>query len=260
MILVKFGTVNSATTSGFDADAQAYFTATGIVNATIQTGINQLVLDLKAASLWTKMTLISPFPDNSSTHCAYNLKNSVSILTYTGTPTFASTGMTPSATAWADTTISDSTMTFNDAHISYYSRTAAGAGPPDQWIMGTNDASSPSHEAATTNGATKQMTAKLFTGASAITSAAYANTQGLFTCTNQTDARIYRNAVHITSAPGTLVNTNAGVTFLIGSVRNAAGATCECAFFTLGTGLSATNVSDLYTVIQAYQTTLARQV
>jgi hypothetical protein len=37
----------------YDPDAQAFFTASGLTGATNLNAVNQLVLDLKAASIWT---------------------------------------------------------------------------------------------------------------------------------------------------------------------------------------------------------------
>jgi hypothetical protein len=56
-----------------DPDAQAFLTATGITDPTITSAIDTLVLDLKAASLWTKMKALYPFVGGTSTTHKYNL-------------------------------------------------------------------------------------------------------------------------------------------------------------------------------------------
>jgi len=61
--------------SSFDPDAQAFITAAGITNSTQQNAINQLVLDLKSYSLWTEMNAIYPFVGGTATTHKYNLKD-----------------------------------------------------------------------------------------------------------------------------------------------------------------------------------------
>ena len=45
---------------GFDPNAEAFITAAGITDPTQQNAINDLVLDLKAASIWTKFNALYP--------------------------------------------------------------------------------------------------------------------------------------------------------------------------------------------------------
>lgn len=268
MNLIRAGIISSQltqSTSSFDTNAQAYFTATGITDPTIQNATNQLVLDLKTASLFnTKVTHAYPFPDNSSAHCAYNLINATSELTNTASaPVYASTGMTPNAVgpSYADTNISDSGFTFNDSHMSFYSRTAAAGTQFAFGIDGSSGGTGTICEVALVDAGTKEMTTWFFTGTTAVVSNTYATTQGLFTLSTQTGAlRLYRNNTDITATSGTLVNGHRGESFLIGGVRGEAVAIMECAFFTLGTGLTGTDVTNLYNAIQTYQTSLSRNV
>jgi hypothetical protein len=60
---------------GYDADAIAFFTAASITDTTQQDAINTLVVDLKAASIWTKMQALYPFVGGSATSHKYNLKD-----------------------------------------------------------------------------------------------------------------------------------------------------------------------------------------
>jgi PKD repeat protein len=61
--------------ANFDPDALAFFLATGITNSTQQTAVNQLVIDLKANSLWTNMNAIYPFVGGTANTHKYNLKD-----------------------------------------------------------------------------------------------------------------------------------------------------------------------------------------
>ena len=58
-----------------DPDAQAFLMAAGIVDATITSAINNLVVGLKGASLWTKMKAIYPFVGGTATTHKFNLKD-----------------------------------------------------------------------------------------------------------------------------------------------------------------------------------------
>ena len=83
---------------GLDPDAQAFLTATGITDPTIEGAINTLVIDLKAASLWTKMYAIYPFVGGTSTTCKYNLvdpqdTNAAFRIDFAGSWTFTSSGV-----------------------------------------------------------------------------------------------------------------------------------------------------------------------
>ena len=125
MILASHGIVASQIAS-FDADAVAFFgrvtTAGGSLSATEKAAVNQLVLDLKANSLWTPMKAIYPMVGASAAACAQNLKSASFTGTFTSGWTFASTGVNGNGTsAYFNTTFNPNTqLTFTDSHISLY--------------------------------------------------------------------------------------------------------------------------------------------
>lgn len=128
MIIATHGIVASQL-AGFDADAQAFFdrvtTAGGTLSATEKTAVNQLVLDLKSYSIWSKMKAIYPMVGASSAACAQNLKSSSFTGTFSSGWTFASTGVTPNGTsAYMDTTLLSNDFTDNKGGYSCYTRTA----------------------------------------------------------------------------------------------------------------------------------------
>ena len=113
-----------------DSDAQAFITATGITDTTQKNAINQLVLDLKSYSIWTKMSAIYPFVGGTATTHKWNLKDPRDLdvafrLTFSGGWTHSATGALPNGTnGYADTFLTPSTSLLqNSSHISYYSRT-----------------------------------------------------------------------------------------------------------------------------------------
>ena len=130
-MITGYSNTISVTTSApsFDPDAQAFFnrvtSAGGTLSGTEQTAVNQLVLDLKANSLWTPMKAIYPMVGASAAACAQNLKSSSFTGTFNGGWTFSSTGAIPNgSTGYMDTGLNPSTVFgSNYAHQSFYSRT-----------------------------------------------------------------------------------------------------------------------------------------
>jgi hypothetical protein len=95
----SFFTQVVAAAPAFDPDAQAFIDATGITG-TDATAINTLVLDLKAASLWTEMYALWPFVGGTSNTNKYNLIDPTQyLITFTGSQTFNSTGWFNNSTA-----------------------------------------------------------------------------------------------------------------------------------------------------------------
>lgn len=268
MALFPFGFM-----SGYDPDAQAFFnrvsTAGGTLSNTEKTATNQLVLDMKAYGIWTSMKAVYPMVGASAAACAQNLKSSSFTGSFTSGWTFASTGVTPNGTsAYMDTFINPSTtLTNNNYHFAHYSRT--------QKTTGTEiDIGSFVGGASTTGlaldqyyqGAGKAFVAGDYT-TSLITSISATNTRGfqVNTRTSQTSAKIFFNNTQIGSTL-TLSNPNSLPTPTIYIAANHFGASAQeysskqCAFASIGDGLTDTQASNFYTAVQAFQTTLSRQV
>lgn len=109
--------------SGYDTDAQTFFTTAGITDTTQKAAVNQLVLDLKANSLWTKMVAVYPFVGGDATKHSFNLKNpSLYQLTFVangGSWTHNATlGASSSGGAYATTGLNvNSVLAVNDQHL-----------------------------------------------------------------------------------------------------------------------------------------------
>lgn len=101
--------------SSLDADAQAFLTATGITDPTQSAAINQLVLDLKSAGLWSKMYALYPMVGGTATKHKYNLKDPQDTdgafrIVWTGTVTHNANGvLSDGATGYGDTKFTPST-------------------------------------------------------------------------------------------------------------------------------------------------------
>jgi hypothetical protein len=107
MILATHGFLASSI-GQFDSDAQAFFdrvtTAGGSLSLTERNAVNTLVIQMKTDGIWTKMKAIYPMVGSSAAACAQNLKSSSFTGTFSSGWTFASTGVTGNGTsAYMDT-------------------------------------------------------------------------------------------------------------------------------------------------------------
>jgi hypothetical protein len=92
-----------------DTDAEAFLTAAGITDPTIESAINTLVIDLKDEGLWTKLIALYPFVGGTATTHKWNLKDPRDLdaafrLTFNGTITHDTNGVTgDGSTGWYNT-------------------------------------------------------------------------------------------------------------------------------------------------------------
>ena len=263
MILASHGIVASQIAS-FDADAVAFFnrvtTAGGSLSLTEKAAVNQLVLDLKANSLWTPMKAIYPMVGASAAACAQNLKSSSFTGTFTSGWTFASTGVTPNGTsAYMDTTLLPSaSLLLDSVSISFYSRTNT----QGNIQMGSNDNTGYLLQQMFSS---TQMYSQLNGAGSSFIDAPVTQWQGLFTTsrTSSTSVSAYKNGVNIKTDTKSSSNQPTFICYI--GARNNNGSSGnfdskECAFASIGDGLTDTQASNFYTAVQAFQTTLSRQV
>lgn len=112
-----------------DSDSQLFITAAGITNSTQQDAICQLVTDLKTFNIWNSMIAIYPFVGGSANSHKYNLKNPVDSnaakrISFIGAFTHDSNGVTPGLNAYMDTHVLGNTdITNSNAGMGVYSRT-----------------------------------------------------------------------------------------------------------------------------------------
>ena len=67
-----------------DSDAQDFFVRSGITNNTQKNAVNNLVLSLKSANIWTKMRALYPFVGGTASTHAQNLKSTSYTVTWDG--------------------------------------------------------------------------------------------------------------------------------------------------------------------------------
>jgi len=252
--------------TGIDPDAQAFITAASITDPTQQSAINQLVVDLKGYNIWTKMKAIYPIVGGVASSHAVNLKTPGTFnLTFATGWTHASTGMTPLNT-YANTFLIPSTAlsSINNVHLSNYSRTQnSSISGHDMGVdtVGTN--LNLSQYFASVN-------VKLFmNGGYPNGSAEFneTNTRGLAigSATSSTLRKLYFNGNLLNTDTNTQSTTLPISNLYLGSGRDATGAanyfsSRQIAFASIGDGLTDTEAVNLYTAVQAFQTTLGRSI
>lgn len=135
MILGINGIIAGKGSVPIDTDAQAFITAASITDNTQKNAVNQLVLDLKSANIWSKMKAIYPFVGGTAAQHRFNLKdprtiNAAFYLDFSGGWTHSNTGIKGNATnTYADTKFNPFTShPFFDVHYSMYSRTDSDGG------------------------------------------------------------------------------------------------------------------------------------
>ena len=279
MILGINGIVASSIAQ-FDADALAFFArvtaAGGTLSNTEKIATNQLVLDLKANSLWTPMKAIYPMVGASAAACAQNLKSSSFTGTFTSGWTFASTGVTPNGTsAYMDTgLIPNTSLGVNNTHLSYYSRTSS-VGTSGKSEMGcvSGAAFLPllqlglyTREIPDDNKFLAQAYSYEISGSQQINIAG-TNSLGCFIIsrTSSTLFKAYKNNSNIGSTTATHTQSTMPTNNLYLGAWNQQGSAAkfsdrQCAFSSIGDGLTDTQASNFYTAVQAFQTTLSRNV
>jgi hypothetical protein len=261
MILASHGIIASSILQ-VDADWLAYYnrvvTAGGSLTTTEQNATKTLVADLKANSLWTPMKAIYPMVGASAAACAQNLKSSSFTGTFTSGWTFASTGVKPNgSSAYMNSNLTSNVMSNGSTHMSYYSRTNIIGTQPIEMGTETPDFLLWFNAFALTNatfGSNQLYTPSLTDTRGFLIGSKYTTTQGLiqFNSTQQLktgltgDSRSAKNifigAVNTTGTSASYFSTK------------------ECAFASIGDGLNNTQASNLYTAVQAMQTTLSRNV
>jgi hypothetical protein len=250
-----------------DTDVCNFITTAAITNTTQQNAINTLVTDLKGYGIWSKMKAIYPFVGGTAAQHRFNLKlpttnTSDFYGTFIGGGTHSSTGYLPNgSTGYMNTNLTPSAILGqNSTHVSYYSRTNNTSGGVD---IGTRNAT------ATLTCILNDTDSKIYFRvnrsagtAQSLTTIADSRLFYIINRTSSTQELLFTNSTKNTfSANSTGLST---FPVFLGSLNDSGVAkffgTKECAFASIGEGLTDTEASNLYAAVQKFQTTLGRQV
>lgn len=257
--------VNPYWYGGCDADAVAFLTGAGITNPTITSAICTLVSSMKADGTWAKMNAIYPMVGGTATTHKFNLKNPLDTnaafrLSFVGGWTHSANGALPNGTnAYADTFLIPSVyLSLNSMHGSVYSRTNTDALTV---LMGANI-----NTTVRDFNIFPRFTNLSFFRVNSTNDGGVAtgsDSRGWF-CGNRissTQTRNYRNSTRYIL--NTVSSLTADLTVLLSANNNTSFryfSNRQIAFATIGSGLTDGEAAALYNSIQAFQTTLSRNV
>lgn len=251
--------------TGVDPDAQAFITATGISGSNAD-AINQLVLDLKTAGIWTLIDAAYPFIGGTASSCKYNLVNPVDTdpgyrMTFNGSWTINSDGVKP--TTKSSSNYGDSFWIPNSrANNNHYYRYINGVYNVSCDYAGAKDAGSNYY----IMGACQQL--EWFDGSWSLSNGGIVSgTAGFSQAISRTasnNAQVYRKLAGgswtqfgtTTTGEGTLPSISS---MYIGAINGANfPEEMRYGFLSYGQGLTSTQVADLDAAVTTYNTALSR--
>lgn len=272
LFLVSIATGKPASGGGgaSDSDAQAFLTAAGISDGTITSAIDNLVIALKAASLWTKCIAIYPFVGGTASTHKWNLKNPANTdgafrITFSGTITHNANGVTGNGSSgYGDTHINPSSaLTLNDVHMSVYSRSSGNTGENQTEIgaistngMGLNTRRSDLF---------RFFCHKTSSDVASTTDVANTDATGFYLGSRRSasDQETYKNGVSQGTTTGTQTGSLVNASLYI-MANNVVGPTTysnkNLAFVSVGSGLSDSDAAAFNTCVSDFQTALSRNV
>jgi hypothetical protein len=258
--------------SSTDPDAEAFFTATGITDVTQQAAINTLVADLKGYSLWTKIKALYPFVGGTASTHKFNLKDPRDLdaayrLVFNGGWTHSSTGALPNGTnGYADTKFKANTFTST-------SNLSAGT-----YLRTNNSTTGYDFGQGYANFAiegvclvARSSSNQVLFSAIGVSNTPIANTNSsglkVITRGNTTQQNLHRRISQTANNTQTIgINNSFGNgNIFVGCINDlvvgpAFYSNRQHAFLFLGDYLTQAEVDNMSTAIQAFQTTLARQI
>lgn len=260
MALFPFSFMQSQ--SPYDPDAAAFFArvaaAGGALSNTEKTATNQLVLDMKSYGIWTSMKAIYPMVGASAAACAQNLVSASFTGSFSSGWTFSSTGVTGNGTSsYFDTgLIPSSNLSQNNTSLSYYIANNYTYENKDIICSGAGSNFIGSYNSSGMEVAVNDYFSPILLTSQKI---------GLFTFSRivLTQTKLYIN--NLETFTNTILSTTLNSSNVIIGCLNVNGTysryiTNNVRFAHLGDGLTDTQASNFYTAVQAFQTTLSRQV
>jgi len=245
------------TTNNF---AQQFFnrvtTAGGTLSITEQTAISQLVIDLINYGIWDKMKAIYPMVGASAAACSQNLKSSSFTGSFTSGWTYASTGVTGNGTsAYFDTNcIINSDLPSTNYGVGFYKRS-----------NNITQAADIGRETANLNIYSKyQPDGKTYHRGINASPDNYLNTpnNGFYHQYGKSasSTAFYNDTKKLTGGAGNTNNVGLSLC-LAGLIFTPTGFNAsQYTFLFTSQSLTDTEASNLYTAVQAFQTSLSRQV
>ena len=256
--------IKCAVVPAYGALTTAWIAATSETDTTIISALNTLETDLTTYGLTAKIKALYPMVGGTAAKHKFNFMDARDLdaafrLTFNGGWTHSSTGALPNGTnAYADTYLNTLTnLTNTSNHISYYSRTAT---------VGV------SIEMGNLNAANLvvfhiRAAANYIGGANPISFTSTSNSNGFWMGSKRsnTDRAIFKNGINeaINTVSDTTVFNNWSI--YLGATNFQTNtpsfySSKQCALASIGSGLTNAEAANFYTAVQAFNTTLSRQV
>ncbi len=239
----------------------AWIAATGETDTTILGALNTLESDLTTYGLTSKIKALYPMVGGTSTKHSYNFMNTAAYqITWNGGLTHSSTGVLPNGTnGWGNLNfplyaIGGTGVTPQDNHISFYSRTNNSGGDDIALVTNSSNYLGLIIKYSANNNAYYEN--------NALNNVSNSDARGFYCGKGvSTTGKLFKNGSSI------LTTTISSTSYTGSSMQNIGlfglnygwGAN-ECALASVGLGLSDTEAANYYTAIQAFQTTLSRNV
>lgn len=258
--------------AGYDTDAQAFFTAVegggDTLTDTEKDAVNTLVVTMKSDGTWSNMQIIYPMVGGTASSMKWNLVDPRDLdaayrITWNGTWTYSADGVQGAGTSnsqYGDTHYLPNTNSSGDGlHMSMY----VNAGTADAgYSLGSNDGADGNGEYQIVSGYGNNT---LYTrqGGDQILYSGATMPNGFFSSNGtSSDLRLFRNGTSVAYSSTTSRVIGNDQSFYIG---NRGGNVTQpkddrYAFISFGLAMSSTLHGDLYTAVQAFQTSLSRQV
>lgn len=252
-----------------DPDAQAFLNAAGITDATITTAIDTLVIQLKSIGVWAKLKAVYPFVGGTATTHKFNLKNPADTnaafrLLFSGGWTHSANGIQGNGTnTFANTFyVPNTECDSQNNSIAMYIRNNVNEQKYD--FAATNDSGGGVNPFGLIARYSLNGFSYFLNGVFSITATIGDSTGFLQGFTDASANRFYRNSGQIATS-ALAINPLSTSSLYIGA-NNGGGTlgfvgTKQFAFASMGgTKLTTTEAANYYLAVQAFQTTLNRQV
>lgn len=251
----------------FDADAQAFFTASGLSDPGQKNAVNQLVVSLKSNNLWTKMYALYPFVGGTGSLHKWNLKNPLDTngafrIIWNGGVTHTSNGIVGNGTnGYGETYIQPSTnLLLNSTHISFWSKTNSQNATAE---MGIQDTLLNAGLRVITRNASNQTQYQVNDNASTIVSSV-TDSSGFY-CASRTASnsrKLYKNGTAIQTATSASTTRTIATIPVLGQ-KNFNNTMMSYlaktfSFASVGEGLNDTEALNFYNIVNTYNTALGR--
>lgn len=258
MFVSTHGITARPTSSAYGALTTAWIAATGETDLTILGALNTLESDLTTYGLTSKMKALYPMVGGTAAKHKFNFMDAQDTdaayrLVFNGGWTHSSTGADPNGTnAYADTKLKASTnLSTSSSHMSQYIRTQS----EEDVLMADG-----------TLACFLQLAGGQLYGSMATTS--YSNTTQtnnvafyMINRPSSTNQKLIRNSTILLNDSKTSSSFTSSQNIILSAyTTTSAFDTAEIAFSSIGDGLTDTEASNFYTAIQAFQTTLGRQI